>query len=216
MYISLPLPFFSVIDRGGFSESCDIPMSHRWSLFSLGPSEVVRGGGSFASLKESFGGQLGQLYLSGLLIVTVCLQGSMCILGNSQNLTLCFRLLWFQLCCRWILCLFSWVGSLIRRKAIIGVVGSFQRLDGAGSTRYDVQRRLGINFFVGHTKVICAGHKPISQLRLLPYGSLPLRNLSRLISQFRPVFSISMCLQVLNSSLARTFEWTSGATDARR
>ena len=62
---------------------------------------------------------------------TVCLWGVLCKLCTGQNLTLCFRLRCLRLCFRWILCLF-WVGSLIHRRQILGVVESFQRLDGAG------------------------------------------------------------------------------------
>ena len=93
--------------------------------------------GLFSSPRDSFGGQLN---LSGALIVTAGVSGGvwdslplgvLCKLCTGQNLTLCFRLRCLRLCFRWILCLF-WVGSLIHRRQILGVVESFQRLDGVG------------------------------------------------------------------------------------
>ena len=56
-----------------------------------------------------------------------CLWSALRILCSCQNLTLCFRLRCLRLCCRWI-CrrLFFWVGSLNRRRQIVGVVGSFK------------------------------------------------------------------------------------------
>ena len=109
------------------------PAERMWGMISLSSK------GLFSSPRDSFGGQLN---LSGALIVTAGVSGGtwdslplgvLCKLCTGQNLTLCFRLRCLRLCFRWILCLF-WVGSLIHRRQILGVVESFQRLDGAGST----------------------------------------------------------------------------------